>query len=91
MTIPKVHSTIVLTTSNNYTDVLECYKIGIAGYVVKPLKYEDYLNRIQKMLEYWSVNELISISMYGVNKSIEDLVKVNFGDDKWEAVNTKWC
>jgi hypothetical protein len=43
------------------------------------------------MLEYWSVNELISISMYGVNKSIEDLVKVNFGDDKWEAVNTKWC
>jgi hypothetical protein len=31
--------------------------------------------------------------MYGiVNKSIEDLVKVNFGDDKWEAVkNTKWC
>jgi hypothetical protein len=45
------------------------------------------------MLEYWSVNELISISMYGiVNKSIEDLVKVNFGDDKWEASeNTKWC
>jgi hypothetical protein len=39
------------------------------------------------MLEYWSVNELISIGMYGiVNKSIEDLVKVNFGDDKWEAV-----
>jgi hypothetical protein len=35
------------------------------------------------MLEYWSVNELISIGMYGiVNKSIEDLVKVNFGDDK---------
>jgi CheY-like chemotaxis protein len=51
---------IILTTSNNHTDVLECYKIGIAGYVVKPLKYEDYLNRIQKMLEYWSVNELIS-------------------------------
>jgi hypothetical protein len=28
--------------------------------------------------------------MYGiVNKSIEDLVKVNFGDDKWEAVKTR--
>ncbi|MGM8363664.1 response regulator [Flavobacterium sp. ARAG 55.4] len=51
---------IVLTTSNNHTDVLQCYKIGIAGYVLKPLKYDDYLNRIQKMLEYWSVNELIS-------------------------------
>ncbi|MEL1240886.1 response regulator [Flavobacterium flavipallidum] len=51
---------IILTTSNNHTDVLECYKIGIAGYVLKPLKYEDYTDRIKKLLEYWSVNELIS-------------------------------
>jgi CheY-like chemotaxis protein len=51
---------IVLTTSNNHKDVLECYKIGIAGYVLKPLKYDDYVERIRKMLEYWSTNELIS-------------------------------
>jgi CheY-like chemotaxis protein len=51
---------IVLTTSNNHKDVLVCYKIGIAGYVLKPLKYDDYVERIRKMLEYWSTNELIS-------------------------------
>ena len=51
---------IILTTSNNHRDVLECYKIGIAGYVLKPLKYEDYVERVRKMLEYWSTNELIS-------------------------------
>lgn len=51
---------IILTTSNNHTDILECYKIGIAGYVLKPLKYEDYVDRIKKTLEYWTVNELIS-------------------------------
>lgn len=51
---------IILTTSNNHKDVLECYKIGIAGYVLKPLKYEDYLDKIKKTLEYWSSNELIS-------------------------------
>jgi CheY-like chemotaxis protein len=51
---------IILTTSNNHKDVLECYKIGIAGYVLKPLKYENYVERIRKMLEYWSTNELIS-------------------------------
>lgn len=51
---------IILTTSNNHKDVLECYKIGIAGYVLKPLKYEDYVERVRKMLEYWSTNELIS-------------------------------
>jgi len=52
--------TIILTTSNNYKDVKECYKIGIAGYILKPLKYEDYVFKIQKLLDYWSCNELIS-------------------------------
>ena len=53
--------TIVLTTSNNHRDVLECYKIGIAGYMIKPLKYEDYVAKIEKLLAYWSINELIKI------------------------------
>jgi CheY-like chemotaxis protein len=51
---------IILTTSNNQKDLLECYKIGIAGYILKPLKYEDYIDRIEKLLAYWSCNELIS-------------------------------
>lgn len=51
---------IILTTSNNHRDVLECYKIGVAGYVLKPLKYDDYTVRIRKILEYWSLNELIT-------------------------------
>lgn len=51
---------VILTTSNNHTDVLECYKIGISGYVLKPLKYDDYIERIKRMLDYWSGNELIS-------------------------------
>ncbi len=50
---------IILTTSSNYKDILECYKIGVGGYVLKPLKYEDYVDRIQKLLMYWSSNELI--------------------------------
>ncbi|MEN2399325.1 response regulator [Flavobacterium sp. MC2016-06] len=51
---------IILTTSNNHKDVLECYKIGIAGYILKPLKYEEYVDRLAKLLTYWSINELIS-------------------------------
>jgi CheY-like chemotaxis protein len=50
---------IILTTSNNHKDILACYKIGIAGYIIKPLKYEDYVDRITKMVDYWSANELI--------------------------------
>ena len=49
---------IILTTSSNQKDLLECYKIGVSGYVIKPLKYEDYVSKIEKTLDYWSINEL---------------------------------
>jgi response regulator RpfG family c-di-GMP phosphodiesterase len=51
--------TVILTTSNNHKDLHECFKIGISGYVLKPLKYEAYVEKIQKILSYWSINELI--------------------------------
>lgn len=50
---------IIFTTSNNHSDIATCYKIGISGYIIKPLKYEDYLVLVQKTLEYWSSNELL--------------------------------
>jgi CheY-like chemotaxis protein len=50
--------TVILTTSNNQKDLLECYKTGMSGYVLKPLKYEDYVNKIETVLAYWSANEL---------------------------------
>jgi CheY-like chemotaxis protein len=50
--------TIILTTSSNKKDLLECYKLGIAGYVLKPLTYDDYVLKIRKILDYWSINEL---------------------------------
>jgi CheY-like chemotaxis protein len=52
---------IILTTSNNKKDLLECYKLGIAGYILKPLRYEDYVSKIEKLLAYWSINELKQI------------------------------
>lgn len=51
--------TVILTTSENRTDLLECYKTGIAGYVIKPLKYEDYQDKLIKVISYWQVNELV--------------------------------
>jgi CheY-like chemotaxis protein len=53
-------SAIILTTSNNSKDILECYEIGIAGYILKPLKYEDYVVCIENLMNYWSINKLIS-------------------------------
>ena len=52
---------IVLSTSNNRKDILECYSIGIAGYLMKPLKYVDYKTKIENLVAYWSTNEFIKV------------------------------
>jgi len=52
--------TVILTTSDNRKDILECYRIGISGYILKPLKYEEYVSKIEIALSYWSINELKS-------------------------------
>jgi len=50
---------IILTTSDNHKDVMECYQNGVAGYIVKPLKHDDYNDRIKKLIAYWSTNHLL--------------------------------
>ena len=50
---------VILTTSDNQKDLKACFKMGISGYVLKPLKYDDYIRKIEKVLSYWSINESI--------------------------------
>ncbi len=50
---------VILTTSSNYKDLKRCYEIGIAGYILKPLKYEEYVLKMEMLLDYWSINKLI--------------------------------
>jgi CheY-like chemotaxis protein len=50
--------TVILTTSDNQKDLEECYRLGVSGYVLKPLKYDDYIDKIKNVLSYWSMNEL---------------------------------
>lgn len=50
---------VILTTSENTQDLKQCYALGIAGYILKPLKYEEYEQTIKKIMDYWLVNQII--------------------------------
>ena len=53
------HHKIILTTSDP-SFALEAFEHNhIAGYIVKPLKYEDYVQTIARILNYWSINEIV--------------------------------
>ena len=49
---------IIISSSNNHNDVKECYRVGIAGYILKPLHYKEYSERIVSLVNYWRFNEL---------------------------------
>ena len=44
---------IVMTTSSNPADVLECYRSGANGYQVKTSNYEGFKLEIKHTVDYW--------------------------------------
>ena len=49
---------IVLTTSNEERDILESFKRRVAGYIVKPVDYQKFVDAIRTIDLYWTLSEL---------------------------------
>ena len=54
----KLIPVVILTSSNTEQDLLECIELGVAGYVVKPTDYQQFLDAMKTIYEYWSLNEI---------------------------------
>lgn len=54
----KIIPIVVLTTSNNEKDKVESYKQSVAGYMVKPIRLEEYEKVIETIKDYWSTSKL---------------------------------
>ncbi len=50
---------IVLTTSKHEKDKVETFNLGVSGYMVKPVDYEQFLEIMKSIREYWSFSETI--------------------------------
>jgi CheY-like chemotaxis protein len=49
---------VVLTTSKEENDKMESFNLGIAGYIVKPVDYHNFLEAVRAIDVYWSLSEL---------------------------------
>ena len=49
---------IILTTSKNEQDIEKCFGLGVAGYITKPTIFEDYLEAIKIVNQYWKLSEI---------------------------------
>lgn len=54
----KLIPVIVLTTSNEDRDKVEAYNFNVAGYIVKPVTFHKFVEAVETLNRYWSLNEL---------------------------------
>jgi len=48
---------VVLTTSRDMRDIVECFRLSAAGYVIKPVDYREFIEAIRTICQYWTLSE----------------------------------
>jgi CheY-like chemotaxis protein len=49
---------IVMTMSDTHEDIHESFDMGVAGYIVKPVDFDQIVNSFGTIDTYWSLSEL---------------------------------
>lgn len=49
---------VVLTASTEEQNVIATFKLGVAGYIVKPMDYMKFVEAIKTVTLYWTLSEL---------------------------------
>ena len=44
---------VVMTSSREDRDLVTCYELGVNGYVVKPVEFEDFSRAVSELGFYW--------------------------------------
>lgn len=50
--------TVVLTTSREERDRLQSFDLGVAGYMIKPVDYLQFIEIIRAIDLYWTISEM---------------------------------
>ncbi len=54
----KIIPVVILTTSKNEQDKIESFKLSIAGYMIKPVDYVQFVETMKTINMYWTLSEL---------------------------------
>lgn len=49
---------VVLTTSEEQEDKVDSFSLGVAGYMRKPVDYQQFVETIRSIDAYWTISEL---------------------------------
>ena len=46
---------VMLTSSKEDPDIEACYRLGVNGYIVKPVEFEDFMKTVTELGVYWMI------------------------------------
>jgi len=49
----RVIPVVMLTSSQEESDILESYRLGVNSYLVKPVDYDEYFQVVEDLALYW--------------------------------------
>ena len=49
---------VVLTTSNDDQDKIDAYNLNVAGYLLKPVTFSNFCERMATLNKYWTLAEM---------------------------------
>jgi CheY-like chemotaxis protein len=49
---------VVLTTSNDERDKIDAYDLNVAGYLLKPVTFTDFVDLMAALNKYWMLVEM---------------------------------
>lgn len=49
---------VVLTTSNDDQDKIDAYNLNVAGYILKPVTFSSFCERMTALDKYWTLVEM---------------------------------
>ena len=49
----KILPVVVLTSSNEESDLQECYSLGVNSYITKPVEFESFMSTVSDLGHYW--------------------------------------
>ena len=57
---PELASTpvVILTTSNDDQDKIDAYNLNVAGYLLKPVTFSNFCERMSALNKYWTLVEM---------------------------------
>jgi DNA-binding NarL/FixJ family response regulator len=46
---------VMMTSSREEQDLLDSYQLGVNAYVVKPMKFHDFVDAVKRVGAFWAV------------------------------------